>query len=150
MKEHIIEILDGAPLGSLSENELREIRAHSDGCGKCRDAFQAASISAAMFKFDSEQAPEPPAFFQTRVMAALREQRGNAKTVWDFRRLWQASGSLVTIMVALVAMLMFAVVLAPSNQTLASSTDPTEAVIFEQENTSDIANEQVFPVIFER
>lgn len=143
-------MLDGAPLGSLSEDELREIRAHSDGCGECRNAFQAASISAAMLKFDSEHAPEPSAFFQTRVMAALREQRSNTKTVWDFWRLWQASGSLVTIMVALVAMLMFAVVLAPSNQTLASSTDPTDEIIFQQENTSDITNEQVFPVIFER
>jgi predicted anti-sigma-YlaC factor YlaD len=150
MKEHIIEILDGTPFDRLSESELSIINAHSTGCGQCRDAFQAAGISAAILKFESAQEPEPSPFFQSRVMAALREQRSNGKTVWDFWRLWQASGSLVTMMVALVAMLMFAVVLAPSNQTLASSTDPTEAVIFEQDNTLDITNEQVFPVIFER
>jgi hypothetical protein len=153
MKEqHIIDILDGAPFENLSEAELSQIQAHSAGCGECASAFQAARVSAAILKFDSEQAFEPSPFFETRVMAALREQRAGAKTVWDLWRLWQASGSLVSVMVLLVAGLFFATVMAPNtNGDTMAFADESEAIIFEQENAlKDLTNEQIFPVIFER
>jgi hypothetical protein len=55
------------------------------------------------------------------------------------------------MMIALVAMLMFAVVLAPSHQTLASSGDQAEAVIFDQGGAAnDLTNEQVLQAIYDR
>ena len=53
---------------------------------------------------------EPPPFFHTRVLAALREQRHNDVTA--FARLWRAAGALVSSMAAAVvlfAVLSFAV-----------------------------------------
>lgn len=150
-EQHIVEILDNAPFGSFNENELSVMREHCAECGDCRKAFIAARVSSAAIKFESEQFFEPSPFFQTKVMAALREQRGETKTLWDFWRLWQASSSLVTMMIALVAMLMFAVVLAPSHQILASSGDQAEAVIFDQGGAAnDLTNEQVLQAIYDR
>jgi predicted anti-sigma-YlaC factor YlaD len=149
-EQHIVEILDNAPFGSFNENELSAMREHCAECGDCRNAFAAARISSAAIKFESEQAFEPSPFFQTKVIAALREQRGETKTLWDFWRLWQASGSLVTMMIALVAMLMFAVVLAPSHQTMAAG-DQAEAVILEQDAIAkDMTNDQVFQALYDR
>jgi hypothetical protein len=149
---HIIDILDAMPFDSLSESELSEIQTHSKACEECGKALQAARVSAAILKFESEPLFEPSPFFQTKVMAALREQRSNARSVWDFWRLWQASGSLVSVMVLLVAGLFFATVLAPNTHgdTMAFA-DESEAVIFEQESAlKDMTNEQMFPVILER
>jgi hypothetical protein len=154
MNEHIVEMLDGAPFGSFSGDELAGFREHCRECESCTTAFTAAQTSAAVIKFDSEQVFGPSPFFQTKVMAALREQRSEAsRSIWNFARLWQASASLVTMMVALVAMLMFAVALAPSHQTYASSSssmDQTEAVILEQDNPRDMTNDQVLQAIYDR
>ena len=157
-EQHIIEILDTRPFGEFSGEELSQMRAHSAECGECRNVFQAAQGSAAMLKFEAEQALQPSPFFHTRVMTALREQqekRGGLKPVWDLRRLWQASKSLVSLLVVMVAALFFAGVLAPgaqgSTEPAALTADTTEAVIFEQDNTlKDITSEQIFQEIYER
>jgi hypothetical protein len=158
MNDHIIDILDAVRFDALSETELAVINKHSADCadcGDCRSAFQAARISAAVLKFEAEESVfEPTPFFQTKVMAALREQQETSRrSIWDFWRVWQASGPLVSLMVLVVAGLMFASVLAPvtHGDTMASFGDESEAVIFEQDNTlRDISNEQVFPVIFDK
>jgi len=152
-EQHIIEILDTTPFAALGESELSAIGAHTARCEKCREAFQAAKASSVLLKFEAEQVSEPTSFFQTKVMAALREQRKNLKPVWDLRRLWQASGSLVSLMVMVVAGLMFAVELAPTHadiQALATA-DSTEAVILEPDSAlKDIVSEQIFQEIYER
>ena len=47
MKEkHITEILDNASIASLSEIELNEVRIHVKDCASCRNAYEAARLSA--------------------------------------------------------------------------------------------------------
>jgi predicted anti-sigma-YlaC factor YlaD len=153
-EQHIIEILDTTPFAALGESELSAIGAHTAGCKKCRDAFQAARGAAVLLKAEAERFSEPTPFFQTKVMAALREQRNNLRPIWDLRRLWQATGSLVSLMVMVVAGLIFAVELAPVTrgdiQALAAA-DSAEAVILEPDATlKDIASEQIFQEIYEK
>lgn len=102
--EHIKDMLDGAPLAALSEGELGRVRAHAARCGECARAFDAARLSAQLLAGQAAQAFEPSPFFQTRVMAALRERRAE-EAVPAWRRLWRASGALVSSMAATVALL---------------------------------------------
>jgi hypothetical protein len=73
--KHITEILDNASTSALSESELNEVRAHALECGSCRSAYEAARLSAVVLKSRAQVTIEPSPFFQTRVMAALREQQ---------------------------------------------------------------------------
>lgn len=153
-EQHITDILDSTPLARLSDGELSAIGEHTARCGECRQAFQAAKASAAVLKFEAEQAFEPAPFFQTKVMAALREQRNSLKPVRVFWRLWQASGSMVSLMVLMVAGLIFAAQLAPAargdNQPVAAA-DSTEVVILEPDSAlRDMTSEQIFQEIYER
>ena len=73
--KHITEVLDSAALAALSLSELDEIRAHARDCEPCSRAFAAAQLSALVIKERAHAAIEPSPFFQTRVMAAIREQQ---------------------------------------------------------------------------
>src|SRR6476620_7304286 len=95
--KHITEVLDNAALASLSESELADIRAHVQDCEACRHAFAAAQVSAVMIKERVQAAIEPSPFFQTRVMAAWREQQA-AESVPALVRLWRSSRALVSSM----------------------------------------------------
>ena len=113
--EHIINILESAPLASLGESDLATIRAHAGHCTACRQAFEAAQISALLLKEHVAEAFEPSPFFQTRVLAALRERQASAE-MSGFRRLWKATAALVTSMAATVAALAVLTFLAPVPQ----------------------------------
>ena len=73
--EHITDVLDNAALATLSPRELEEIRAHAQNCMTCGNALAAAQVSAMMIKERAQVAIEPSPFFQTRVLAAWREDR---------------------------------------------------------------------------
>jgi hypothetical protein len=113
--EHIISILESAPFDKLTESELGAVRAHAAGCAKCLRALEAAQISALLVKERALAEVEPSPFFQTRVMAALRERQALTETpVSSFRRLWKATGALVSGMAATVAALAVFTFFAPS------------------------------------
>ena len=109
--EHVIEILESGPFDRLTGAELDEVRAHAAGCAGCRRAFEAARVSSLMLRERAAQAVEPPPFFQTRVLAALRERQ--AEQLWALPRLWKAAGALFASMVATVATLGALTFLAP-------------------------------------
>src|SRR5678816_3416148 len=88
--KHITEILDRAPIAMLSESELLEIHVHTLDCMSCREAFEAARLSAVVIKSRVEATIEPSPFFQTRVMAALREQQA-VESVPAMLRLWRSA-----------------------------------------------------------
>lgn len=113
--EHIISIIENAPLSGLGESELSGIRAHTDTCAECRRAFEAAQISTLLLKERVAETIEPSPFFQTRVLAALRERQAVNETS-ALRRLWNATGALVSSMAATVAALVILTLFAPGSQ----------------------------------
>jgi anti-sigma factor RsiW len=140
--EHIKDMLDGAPLASLSESELARMRSHADTCDECARAYAAARVSASMLAERATAAFEPSPFFQTRVLAALRERRAGVEG-WSFSRLWKAAGVLVSSMAGAVAMLAALTFLVPQQtamqQQVASAPDTYTAdnVIFSQTDAND-------------
>jgi hypothetical protein len=148
--KHITEVLDNAALASLSQSELSEIRAHARECKPCGDAFAAAQMSAAVMRERAQVVIEPSPFFQTRVMAALREQQAT-ESVPAFWRLWNSSRALVSSMalstVALAVLsFMFS---APATTTLDQTVSvlSAESVILGQE-ADELTYEQVLNAIY--
>ena len=113
--EHIISIIEDAPLSGLSESELADIRAHTNQCAECLRAFEAAQISTLLLRERVAETIEPSPFFQTRVLAALRERQAAGETS-ALKRLWNATGALVSSMAATVAALAILTVFAPGSQ----------------------------------
>jgi len=148
--KHITEVLDNAALANLSPSELDKIRAHARECEACRTAFAAAQISAVMIKERTQAAVEPSPFFQTRVMAAWREQQA-VESVPAIVRLWRSSRALVSSMaLATVALgaLSF-MVSAPATTTLdqTASAYSAESVIF-QDSDDQLTYDQVINAIY--
>jgi hypothetical protein len=148
--KHITEVLDNAALASLSQSELSEIRAHARECKPCGDAFAAAQMSAAVMRERAQVVIEPSPFFQTRVLAALREQQAT-ESVPAFWRLWNSSRALVSSMafstVALAVLsFMFS---APATTTLDQTVSvlSAESVILGQE-ADELTYEQVLNAIY--
>ena len=149
---HITHILDEEPLTAFSESELGSIRAHITDCAECAQAFKATQLAELLIK---ERASETAAdavnanpFFQTRVLAAWREQRESS---WSFGRLWNATGALVSSMVVTTAALAALTFIVPAEE---STTAPTavastsaESVMFDQAD-DDVTNEQALNAIY--
>jgi hypothetical protein len=156
MKEkHIIDILDSAPLASLAESELMTVRTHALACSDCRRAYEAAQLATLVIRERSAESVEPSPFFQTRVMAALREQQANNR-VPVFSRLWKSAGALVSTMAATTAALAVLSFWAPGSET-STATDATaavspysaEAVLLDQNSSQDqMTYDQVLNTIY--
>ncbi|HEV7891903.1 MAG TPA: hypothetical protein VGP08_14765 [Pyrinomonadaceae bacterium] len=152
--EHIKRMLDEAPLSSLSDGELESARTHADACADCRRAFDAAQVSSLMLKAHAAEAFEPSPFFQTRVLAQLRERRA-AEEGWTFARLWKSAGLLVSSMAATVAALAVFTFVAPqptTAQDLAAAGPYTaETLILDESDAADeqMTDGQVFTTLYE-
>ena len=149
--EHITEALDDVALASLSRSELDEMRAHARDCEPCANAFAAAQLSARIIKERAQVVVEPSPFFQTRVMAALREQQA-IENVPAFLRLWRSSRALVSSMAmttAALAVLSF-VFAAPTTTALdqTASAYSAESVLFDQGGDDQLTYEQVLNAIY--
>jgi hypothetical protein len=149
--EHIIEILDNTPLGSLSAEQLDIVLLHSQTCAACNRAYQAALLSSVVIKERAQTSVEPSAFFETRVMAAWRERQA-ADTIPILSRLWKSAGALVASMamttVALAALSF--VVTAPVTTTPeeTASAYSAESVILGQGTDEQMSYEQVLSAIY--
>ena len=125
---HITELLDNESVRNLSEAERATIELHVQACGDCRQAFAAARLSALLVEERASEAArqtlEANPFFQTRVLAAWREQQ--AGNVWSLRHWWQAAGALMASMAATTAALAVLTFVIPGGDT---SSQPTAAVI---------------------
>jgi hypothetical protein len=156
---HITDILDNSPFTALSERELSAIRAHTANCSECANAFEAARLSAVLLNERISEAAESVAnanpFFQTRVLAAWREQRTGAAGAWSFRRLWNATGALVASMAATTAALAVLMFVAPvtnstDQQTAALVPYTAESVVLEQDrDDNQLTNDQVISAIYD-
>jgi hypothetical protein len=146
--KHIIDILDDTPLRNLSGAQLDFVRSHSLECAACRNAYDAARLSSVVLAERVQTVVEPSPFFQTRVMAALREQQA-VESVPAWLRLWRSAGALVSSMaVATVALaaLSFAVPAAAPEQTATAYS--ADAVILDQGSDDQLSYEQVLSTIY--
>lgn len=125
--KHIIGLLENAPLADLTEGELADIREHASQCEECRRAFDAANVSTHMLRERTTVIVEPSPFFQTRVMAALRERRA-AGDLPVFSRMWKTAGALVTSMAAAVVLLAALTFYLPETQPVSGSQDVASTV----------------------
>jgi hypothetical protein len=156
--EHIINIIENAPLSNLSESELSSIRAHTDRCAECLRAFEAAQISTLLLQERVAETFEPSPFFQTRVLAALRERHAVNETS-ALRRLWNATGALVSSMAATVAALVILTVFAPGSQpaqgqeevAYAYNSYSAEEVLFDEDESPEdqLSYGQVLSTLYE-
>lgn len=154
---HINEILDNSPFAALTESELSIISAHSASCSDCANAFEVAQLSALLLQERVSEAAENAAnanpFFQTRVLAAWREQQGDG--AWSFRRWWNATGALVASMAATTVALAVLTFVAPATnatdqQTAALVPYSAEAVVLEQDrDDNQLTNDQVISTIYD-
>ena len=155
--EHIKKLLDEAPLSSLGKAELAAVRAHAEVCEDCRRAVAAAQLSTLMLKARTRETFAPPPFFQTRVLAALRERRAAEEERWTLARLWKSAGLLVSSMAATVAALAVLTFVAPTQpataQELASDggTYSAEALILDETDAGDepMSYGQVLTTLYE-
>lgn len=149
---HITEILDKASITTLSESELNEVRAHVLECMSCRDAYEAARLSAVAIKSRAQVVIEPSPFFQTRVMAALREQQA-VESVPAMLRLWRSAKAIVSAMAVTTAALAVVSFMQPSQTTPATeqtaSAYSAYSVIMDQNTDDQMSYEQVLSTIYD-
>ena len=153
--KHITNMLDDKPLAALSETDLQAIRAHATKCADCARSFEAARISALLLNERAEEtntnALNANPFFQTRVLAAWREQQATVG-VWSLRRLWSATGGLVSSMAvttAVLAALTFVIPAEESTTVQTAALVPTSAeVVMLDQAEEEMTNEQVFSAIY--
>src|SRR5881227_1874164 len=138
---HITDIIDNTPFVDLSDSELQTIHAHAATCVACERAFAAASISSLLIKERTSEAAQytlnANPFFETRVLAAWREQQA-APGDWSFWRLWSATGAIVASMAATTAALAVLTFVAPAdnatNQQIAAVVPySAETVVLDQD-----------------
>ena len=150
--KHITEILDNASIAALSESDVNEVRAHVLECMACRDAYEAARLSAVVMKSRAEAVIEPSPFFQTRVMAALREQQA-VESVPAMLRLWRSAKALVSAMAVTTAALAVVSFIQPSQTTpvvdQTASAYSAYSVIMDQGADDQMSYEQVLSTIYE-
>ncbi|HEV8169017.1 MAG TPA: hypothetical protein VGP59_06710 [Pyrinomonadaceae bacterium] len=150
--KHIIEVLDNASIKSLSETQVNEIQAHARECVSCRDAYDAARLSAVVLQSRAQATIEPSPFFQTRVMAAWREQQAveSVPAIW---RLWNSAKVLVSTMAVTTAALAVVSFMAPASTTplldQSLSAYSAESVIMGQSSDDQMTYEQVLSTIYE-
>jgi hypothetical protein len=153
-KNHITKILDDKPLTALSESELAVMRAHIAGCNDCARSFEAAQLSGLLLKERTSEAAQSALnanpFFQTRVLAAWREQQATAGA-WGLRRLWNTTGALISSMVATTAVLAALAFVIPAEesaaQTAALVPSSAESVMLDQ-GEEEMTNEQALSAIY--
>lgn len=154
---HITDILDNTPFAELAESELVAMRAHNESCHECASAFAAAQLSQVLLSERVSEAAEHAAtanpFFQTRVLAAWREQQAGG--AWSLRRLWNTTGALVASMAATTAALAVLMFVAPATNTVDQQTAglvpySAESVVLEQDRSdTQMTNDQVISAIYD-
>lgn len=145
---HIIDILDSAPLANLSEEQLAKVRTHIQGCSSCARSFEAASLSSQMLQARVAVEIEPSPFFTTTVLARIREH--HAENIPVMLRLWRSANYLVASMAITTAALAVLSFVVPGPAVGSSDSAVTaysaESVILGDEE--ELSYEQVLSTIY--
>jgi hypothetical protein len=154
---HIIQMLEERPFGSLSQEEGKIIESHVAGCAECGRAHEAARISFLLVRERAAETVEVSPFFKTRVMATLRERQLQPEPP-ALVRMWRAAGALVSGMAAMVMILIGLTIFTygsgsqPQQPELTSQNIYSpEYVVFEQDDPADdgLAYDQVLSTIYD-
>jgi hypothetical protein len=144
-EEHIIELLDTRPLSDLKANELSAIDEHTTNCSRCREAFYASQISNLLLRSRVELNFEPAPFFETKVMAAIRDEQVQIGP-FSFFRIWREANHLIYSMAALALILGLLTLSQPAanNTNMRLSTmDPLLIVYGTDSNFDELSYSQV-------
>ncbi|HEV8169246.1 MAG TPA: hypothetical protein VGP59_07855 [Pyrinomonadaceae bacterium] len=148
--KHIIDVLDNTSIASLSESQLSEVQAHARECMSCREAYEAARLTGVVLQSRAQTKIEPSPFFQTRVMAAWREQQ-SVESVPAMLRLWRSTRALVSSMAVTTAALAALTFMLPAQTT--PSTDQTASMLSAESvilgSDDQVSYEQVLSTIYE-
>ena len=148
----IIRLIEETTFARLSEADLTVISVHIETCVGCRDAFQAAQVSAVLLHERADAEIEPSPFFQTRVMARWRERQAEGEQ-WAWSRLWRSAGALASSMAATVAALAVLTFVIPAteagSQVTSLNGDFAERVLLDQSATlEDDSEGQLLTTIY--
>jgi len=149
--EHIIDMLDSAPLKNLSADQLEIVQIHIRDCTSCESAYQAATVSSRVIKERAETSVEPSPFFQTKVMAAWRERQA-VENIPVLSRLWKSAGALVSSMAVTTAALAALSFIVPTP--VSTSADETasaysaDSVLLGQASDDQMSYDQVLSTIY--
>jgi hypothetical protein len=155
-ENHIIRLLEEKPLGSLTASELDIVKAHTASCPDCLHAYEAAQTSLLMLRELTSVIVEPSAFFQTKVLAAIREQNRAPKQL-EYLKMWQTASPLVALIGALIVMLLALTFFTDSSQqqsepsNLASINDdsPEWMVVDRNESDDNVTSSQALAIIYD-
>jgi hypothetical protein len=157
-ERHIIRIIEERCVGGLCEAEIAEIEIHVADCADCMRAYRAAKISDNLVRARAAEAVEASPFFNTRVMAALRE-RELSPELPALLRMWKAAGALVTAMAAVVVILIGLTIFGTDADQQMQQTEVAasqsiyspEYVVFDQGENSDesLPYDQVLTTVYE-
>ena len=153
--QHITDILNKHTFNGLGENDVAIIESHIAHCRSCLKSYQAWQISSTLLKVGALQTFSPSPFFETKLMAAVREKQ--AKSVAFFWRWWQASNTVIAAMIFAVVALLFMTLLSPkasfnqSEQASILDNYSTDEIIFDQnDSTAELTNGQTLQIIYEQ
>ncbi|HXD29597.1 MAG TPA: hypothetical protein VN643_00680 [Pyrinomonadaceae bacterium] len=152
--EHIIDLIEQNALNEISGADLTRVHSHVKLCASCERAYDAAQVSSALLKEQAAAAFEPSPFFQTRVLAALREHQ--AANEWSWSRMWRATGALASSMLAGVLAIAVLTFVAPgvspdAEVSLAGNGYSAEEVILNQNEPAEdqVSDAQVLKSLYE-
>lgn len=152
--KHITKILNETAFKDLSRVEIAEINAHAENCAGCRRAFQAARMSSALLENRAAEVFEPSPFFETRVLAALREKQIVAKPIAAFWRWWRASSVVVFPILLVVITLMALTILTPRQQIQATASadelSPEQIIFQGNDFNQTLTTAQAMQIIYEQ
>jgi len=159
MKEsHIIRIIEERCVGGLSEAEIAAIEMHAADCADCMRAYGAAKVSDQLIRARASEAIEASPFFNTRVMAALRE-RELSPELPALLKMWKAAGSLVSAMAAVTVIMIGLTIfgantdpqLQQTEMAISQSIFSPEYVVLEQGDSADetLAYDQVLTTVYD-
>jgi len=155
-ENHIINLLEERTLGSLSASELEIVKAHTAGCSNCLRAYEAAQASLLMLQERTSVIVEPTPFFQTKVMAAIREQNLAPKRL-EYLKMWQAARPLVASMGVLIVMLLSLTFFTdgsqpqtePSNLASINDDSPEWVIVDRDEAYDEVTFSQALTIIYD-
>jgi anti-sigma-K factor RskA len=154
--QQVSDAIDQNPLGRLDRDLSMAIQAHCEGCAECQGQLDGAAVATSLIKARASQQIEPLPFFQTRVLAAIRD-RAAVTVRWSAEKMWMSARTTIASMVAVVVILLALNLFAPrpTDDPVAGDTGrngySVERVVMEDNNAGSgesLTSGQVLDTVF--